>query len=296
MSPPVSTTLGTTLAPLSARRVDALLWLQRAYLVLVAGFTAWVGSFGSFWPQEIMRALPWPVPPLHARFIGALYLGATTFLLLSALAPTRRAMRTVLDIAWVWTGWLLLVSVWHISSFDVARVQAAFWWVAYVTFPFAALALSRLRLPPGQDLASMTQAWVPQTLAVLGVALVAMAAGLTLWPAGAAWIWPWRISPFLAQVYAGPLLGWGAGLLWLARRKSWSQALAPLLGLTVTAALALLGSLWHLALFTAGSPSKLIWFGLLWAIALWSAVLAAMATAAVMAARSAARAPSSSPT
>ena len=112
--------------------------LHRGYFFVVLGFTLWVGYFGFFRPLEIQRALPWPVPPLHARFIGALYLSATVFLLLAMLARSRLQVRTIVDIAFVWTGWLLLISIVHWDTFDPAREQVWFWAVAYVAFPAAA--------------------------------------------------------------------------------------------------------------------------------------------------------------
>ena len=68
---------------------------HRVYFFVVLWFTLWVGFFGTFRPEEILRALPWPVPPLHARFIGAFYLSATVFLLLSLFAKSLLAVRTI---------------------------------------------------------------------------------------------------------------------------------------------------------------------------------------------------------
>ena len=66
-------------------------WPRRWYALLVSGFTAWVGCMGFFRPTDILRALPWPVPPLHARTVGALYLAATVFLWLAAASRQRLA-------------------------------------------------------------------------------------------------------------------------------------------------------------------------------------------------------------
>ena len=70
-----------------------------------------------------MRALPWPMPPLHARFVGALYLSATVFLLLALFARSRAQVRATVVIAFAWTGWLLLITLVHHDTFDLARVQ-----------------------------------------------------------------------------------------------------------------------------------------------------------------------------
>ena len=108
---------------------------HRAYFFVVIWFTLWVGCFGFFRPDLILKALSWPVPPLHARFIGALYLGATAFLLCSILGRSLLAVRTIVHVAMWWTGWLLLVTFIHWETFDFGRPQAWFWIVAYVLFP-----------------------------------------------------------------------------------------------------------------------------------------------------------------
>lgn len=255
--------------------MNASMATRRIYFLIVLGFTAWVGFFGFFRPQEILRALPWPVPPLHARVIGAVYLSATLFLGLAALARTRLQVRTIVDIALVWTGWLLVVSIVHWRSFDPAREQVWFWVVAYITFPIAAALLSwqgRALAVPRHAL--VTQGWVRAWLAVQGAGLVLLALLLALWPDLMVSLWPWKLTPFLAQVYSGPVLGYGVGSLLLARRRNWTETLLPSLGMAAFALLALLGSSWHVALFSAGSVSKVAWFGVL-------GVLAAMSLAVV---------------
>jgi len=255
----------------------AMRW-HRANFFVVLWFTLWVGTFGFFEPGQILRALPWPLPPLHARVVGALYLAASLFLLLALLARTRLQVRTIVDIAFVWTGWLLMVSILHRESFDLARVQVWFWAVAYVSFPLAAAWLAWASpAPEVPEDARITQRWVPWILRVQGLALVLLALWLTLWPQSVVQWWPWKISALLAQVYAGPVLGFGVGSLWLAARCNWCETLIPTLGLAAFAWLALLGSSWHQALFSAGSWSKSLWFSSLLLLACVSLGLAALA-------------------
>ena len=255
----------------------ALRW-HRAYFFVVLGFTSWVGHFGFFEPSQILRALPWPLPPLHARVVGALYLAASLFLLLALLARTRLQVRTIVDIAVVWTGWLLMVSILHWDSFDPARVQVWFWAVAYVSFPLAGawLAWSSPALEVPAE-ARITQRWVPWVLRVQGLGLVLLALWLTLLPQSVMQWWPWKISVLLAQVYSGPVLGLGVGSLLLAARRNWSETWIPSLGLACFALLALVGSSWHLALFGAGSLSKVLWFSSLVLLACVSLGLVALA-------------------
>jgi len=255
----------------------AMLW-HRTYFFVVLWFTLWVGYFGFFEPLQILRALPWPLPPLHARVVGAMYLAATLFLLLAMLARTRLQVRTIVDIAFVWTGWLLMISILHWDSFDPARVQVWFWVVAYVSFPLAAAWLAWASPPPDVPAGALvTQRWVLRALRVQGLALVLLGLWLTLLPQSVTLWWPWKISAMLAQVYSGPVLGFGVGSLLLARRRNWSEALIPSLGLAAFALLALLGSTWHLGLFSADSVSKALWFTLLVVLAGLSLALVALA-------------------
>ena len=254
--------------------MKATMTLHRVYFFVVFWFTCWVGYIGFFRPLEILRALPWPAPPLHARFIGALYLGASAFLLLAMLGRSRLQVRTVVDIALVWTGWLLVITIMHWGMFDFAREQVWFWVVAYIAFPIVAAWLawaSPATTVPRNTL--MAQPWVPIYLRLQGAALVAMAALLMVLPGWVAGLWPWKISTFLAQVYSGPVLGFGVGSLLLAARRNWPETLIPTTGMLVFAVLALIGSSWHLGLFTAGSPSQFIWFGSLAFLAIMSVVL-----------------------
>ena len=56
---------------------------HRVYFAFVGAFALWVGVWGYFVPSEISRAIPWQVSPLHARFIGAMYLSGMVLMGLS---------------------------------------------------------------------------------------------------------------------------------------------------------------------------------------------------------------------
>lgn len=252
--------------------------LHRAYFFVVVWFTLWVGFFGFFRPEEILRALPWPVPPLHARFIGAIYLAATVFLVLSMLARTLLQVRTIVIMAFTWTGWLLLITFIHWDTLDFARPQAWFWVVAYVFFPIAAawLAWAGPATPrPAQGL--IAQRSVRAFLLIEGGLLVTLAAACFVAPAWVATIWPWKVSTFLVQVYSGPVLAYGVGGLLLAARRNWAETLIPAAGMVVLSVLALVASCRHLGLFTSGSPSAITWFATLALLAVGSLVLVLLA-------------------
>ena len=251
-------------------------WVHRALFLGLFGATAWVGFFGFFRPEEIHRALAFPVPPLHARFIGAIYLGTAVFCALSLISRSLVEIRTTLHIATWWTGWLLMVTILQWDRFDLANPRVWFWVVAYVVFPTVG---AWLLLGPSRDRAEapasavIAEPWIRLALRVQGFAFVVLALLFFLAPNAVVAIWPWKVSAFLTQIYSGPVLGYGLGSLVLARHGNWRETFFPSLGLLLASCLAIVGSLRHLALFAPGSPSKMVWFATLAALALFSGFL-----------------------
>ena len=107
----------------------------RSYFVLVGLFALWVGAWGFVVPGEVTRALPWPVPPLHARFIAAIYLAGLLAMVQSFFATRLATVRIPVALAALWTGALFFVSSLHLGEFDFAKPQVWFWMGAYAAFP-----------------------------------------------------------------------------------------------------------------------------------------------------------------
>lgn len=228
----------------------------RAYFFLVGLFAIWVGVWGFLLPAQVERALPWTVPPLHARFIGAFYLGGTVAMALSLLARRLAEVRIAIALAVLWTGLLLLVSLLRLDAFDFAKPQVAFWMGAYAVYPLWGAWLYRRAVkadPPAHRRPDP---------ALLVIAIVALAFGAALLVAPAAMVraWPWAVSPLLAQIYAGPFLAYGASALLLAREARPEARRIVLASLLAFALLALLASLLHLRLFHFEAPAGWLWF------------------------------------
>src|SRR5689334_2838620 len=66
---------------------------HRAYFAAVGLFAAWVGFWGYAAPAQVARALPWTVPPMHARFIASMYLAGMLAMFLSLVARQAAAVR-----------------------------------------------------------------------------------------------------------------------------------------------------------------------------------------------------------
>ncbi len=239
----------------------------RAYFALVGLFALWVGAWGYFVPAEVVRALPWPVPPLHARFIAAIYLAGLLAMLLALTAKTLAEVRIPIALAAIWTGMLLLVSMLHLEAFDFAKPQVWFWMGAYAVFPLWG---AWLYFGRGAGAAATRRPADPVLLAIGAVCLL-LAAGLLALPAQMIAVWPWKLPPLLASIYAGPFLAYGVSALMLAREgraEARRIVLASMLAFTV---LVLGASLLHLKLFHFAAPAAWVWFG---ALAVAGAVMA----------------------
>jgi hypothetical protein len=59
---------------------------QRLFFGCVLLLAGWVGYWGMFIPGQVEMALPFKVPPLHSRFLGAMYFSGATFMILSIFA------------------------------------------------------------------------------------------------------------------------------------------------------------------------------------------------------------------
>ena len=236
-------------------------WFQRIYFAAVGLFALWVGVWGYFVPARVDGAIPWLVPPLHARFLGAMYLSGTTFMLGCILARRYAEVRVVLPMIAIWTGMLFVVSLFHLGEFDYTRQQTWAWFGTYLLFPLIALGIAwqhrtDRESPPARPL----PAWMRAYLLAQGVATTLLGLALLLAPGFLAARWPWPVSLLLAQIYAAPFLSYGVGSLLLARCRTWPQIRVAVVATLVFTAAALLASLLHRALFGAG-PATWLWFG-----------------------------------
>lgn len=237
---------------------------ERIYFGAVGLLALWVGVWGFFIPDQVGKALPFLVPPLHARFLGAMYLSGLTFMIGAIRARTWAEARIVPPITAVWTGGLLVVSLLHLDAFDIGQPQDAVWFAAYAAYPVIALWLiwrhrgadSHQRVP-----GAVLPVGARRYLTVQGVVACALGAALFLAPGPMADRWPWPIPSILAQLYSAPLLAYGVGSLLLSRQQRWAEVRVGVAGILVFAIGVLVASLLHLDLFSAGDVAAWLWFG-----------------------------------
>jgi len=258
---------------------------ERLYFAAVGLLALWVGVWGFFVPGQVGKALPFLVPPLHARFLGAMYLSGLAFMVGALRAPSWAEARVVPPITAIWTGGLLVVSLLHLDAFDLGQPQDAVWFAAYLAYPLIALTLVwRHRGPDAHQRAPgpLLSAGAARYLTVQGAVASALGAALFVAPGALADRWPWPITSLLAQLYAAPLLAYGVGSLLLSRQRTWPEVRVGVVGMLVFACGVLAASLMHRDLFSAADVAAWLWFG---AFAVAAVALAGLSRSAVAGSR-----------
>ncbi|MBI2998360.1 MAG: hypothetical protein HYY46_07880 [Deltaproteobacteria bacterium] len=236
---------------------------QRIFFAAVAALALWVGFWGYFAPPQVNRAIPWLVPPLHARFLGAMYLSGAAAMIGCIVATRWAQVRAVVSMAYIWTGMLFIVSLFHVEEFDFTKIQVWIWFGAYLIYPLIALWLSwthsdQARRKETTD--STLPSWTRRYLLIQGYVVTLLALALLLAPGFMTNLWPWKITRLLAQIYSAPFLAYGLGCLWFAHERSWSEIRVGVTATLVFAAGVLLASYMHRNLFSAADIADWLWF------------------------------------
>jgi hypothetical protein len=221
-----------------------------------------VGIWGYFIPAQVDKAIPWLVPPLHARFLGAMYLSGTAFMIGGILAQYYAEVKVMIRVILIWTGMLFVVSLLYLGDFDYSRTQVWIWFGAYIIYPLIAVWLIwRDRGLNERRSDSDMPSWVRSYLSVQGILVTALALVLLLAPEFMVSIWPWNITRLLAQIYSAPFLAYGLSSLMISRLHTWAEIRVIVTATFVFALAVLLASFIHRALFSTGNLSTWIWFG-----------------------------------
>jgi hypothetical protein len=193
------------------------------------------------------------VPPLHARFLGAMYFSGTAFMVGCIFARRWAEVRVVLPMIAIWTGMLFVTSLFYLKEFDFALPQVWIWFGAYFIYPIVALWFWwQERATDITPAAATLPKWVSVYLLIQGSFITALALTLLLLPNFMVTAWPWKITPLLAQLYSAPFLSYGVGSLLLSRRKVWFEIRI--------AVFVLLASIIHRQLFSAADIADWLWF------------------------------------
>ena len=234
---------------------------HKIYFFAVGFLALWVGFFGFFLPTHVDWALPWLVPPLHARFLGSMYLSGATFMVLSLLATRWAEVRVVLPMIAIWTGMLFVISLFYLGEFNFAKPQPWIWFGAYLVYPLIALWLAwQYRNVDTAPMGVALPGWARGYLSVQGIVATVLGLVLLIAPGFMVSVWPWKITQLLAQLYSAPFLSYGIGSLLLARCQTWSEARIGVTSILVFAVGVLIASILHRQLFSIADLSDCLWF------------------------------------
>jgi hypothetical protein len=250
---------------------------QKVFFGVICAAALLVAILGLFNPAYLASIFTWLVlPPLHARFIGAIYLFGAVFMAGCLFAKQQAEVRWGVQMIGIWTGMLFLISMRNLDAFDLGLLPVQIWFASYIIYPIIAVIMT-IRQPamtgaaslPGPGLAR----WAKSFLLAQGILVSALSIALFFAPGLMSTLWPWKVTPLLAQMYAGPLLSYGLGSFLFAKQEQTLgvRALVPaMLAFTVTTVIV---SILHLNLFAFNEAADLLWFA--WFI-ISSSILAVM--------------------
>jgi hypothetical protein len=238
---------------------------QRLFYAVICAAALLVAVLGFFAPEYLASIFTWLVlPPLHARFVGAIYLFGAVFMVGCLAARTQAEVRWAVQLIGVWTGMLLIISLLNLKAFDFKLLPVWIWFISYITYPIISIWMTwRQPKPPlGEALpGSSLPAWSKGFLLIQGVVISVLAVLLFFIPTFMSTIWPWKVTAVLAQMYAGPLLAYGLGSLLFARQDKWLEIRLIVPGMFAFTAGTVIVSIMHINLFSFTELVDLLWFG-----------------------------------
>ena len=231
--------------------MSAVTVTERLYFLAVGVLAALVGVPAYLAPAHVDSVLPFAVPPMHSRLIGAVYLSGLVIMVGGLLAERWAEIRVIPLLTAIWTGGLLLVTLLHLEDFDFAKTQTRIWFAAYVAYPLIGIGIlvRRRRDGPPPVAGPGPARWTQAFLVAQGAALTALGVALALAPGTMADGWPWPVTSLLAQIYSAPLLAYGVASLLLARAGTWREMRIVVVGIGLFTLAALVGSVIHRELF-----------------------------------------------
>lgn len=238
---------------------------QRLFYGVICAAALLVAVLGFFAPKDLASAFTWMVlPPLHARFVGAIYLFGAVFMAGCLAARTQAEVRWAVPMIGIWTGMLFIISLLNLRAFDFKLLPVWIWFVSYIIYPILSIGMT-WRQPKLQQADALPgpslPAWSKGFLLTQGVVISVLAVLLFLIPNFMSTIWPWKVTPVLAQMYAGPLLSYGLGSMLFSRQNRWLGIRAIVPGMFVFTAGTVIVSVIHISLFSLTELADWLWFG-----------------------------------
>lgn len=212
-------------------RDDRILPFTRVLAAVVTAIlvTAWVVLY--LWPEQTDRRFAWTVEPtMTPMLMGAGYGSAALFW---ARVMAGRRWHTVglgFLATTVFTWMLLVATLLHWDKFHHGTGVFYLWLWVYIVTPVvvpAVWAWNRRRDPGVPDVDDPRfPAPVVTALYVSGLAMLAIAVWLFVFPSSAIDVWPWSLTPLTARTVAAFVALPGVSWLVIARDGRWSATKA----------------------------------------------------------------------
>lgn len=258
------------LAPATADHAPANPVIHRVFAVIITIAAAFVAWLGFAQPKRMDEAFTWAqLPPLHAAFVGALYLFGAVLVGGSAVARHRAQWGAIIAGIAIFTTSMLVLTVLNTEAFDWSLGPVKAWVVSYVVYPPIAWILTfwLARLPivssGGASIARPTRLLLVAVAVVFGVSGIALVTARETM----ARAWPWPVSNGVAQFYGGPFLAVAWVAWWYARRDHRADLVVYAPAVAVLAVAVLATSIDHRDLFGADDPAAWLWFAVFGALA-----------------------------
>jgi hypothetical protein len=237
---------------------------QKLFFAVIFAAALLVAVLGLFAPQILADLFTWLIlPPLHARFVGAIYLFGALFMAGCLLARDQAAVRPAFPMIGIWTGVLFIISLLNLEAFDFSQPAVWIWFASYLVYPIIAVQMT-LKYPlrkSAEDLPEQSlPGWARRFLFWQGVIVTLLAGLLFFLPGLMSSLWPWKVTPTLAQMYAGPLLSYGIGSILYSWQRQWSEIRPVAPAMLAFTLITLLISAVHRSLFSAGELADWTWF------------------------------------
>jgi hypothetical protein len=238
---------------------------QRFFYGVIWAAALLIALLGLFSPEYLASIFTWMVlPPLHARFVGSIYLFGAVFMTGCLFAKTQAEVRWAIQMIGIWTGMMFIISLLNLKAFDFKLLPVWIWFISYIAYPIISIWMTIKQ--PKQEADSLTgpslPAWSKGFLLVQGVIVSLLAVLLFFVPTFMSTIWPWKVTLVLAQMYAGPLLSYGLGSLLFSRQDKWLGIRTIVPGMFAFTAGTVIVSFMHINLFSFAELADLLWFGL----------------------------------
>jgi hypothetical protein len=238
---------------------------QRIFFAVICVAAVLVAILGLFNPAYLASIFTWlELPPLHARFVGAIYAFGAVFMAGCLAARYQAEVRWAVQLIGIWTGMLFVISLLNLSAFDFNLLPVQIWFASYIIYPIISLwmTLQQPHLMRTGDLPGLQLAgWAKGFLFTQGILFSLLAVLLFSAPTFISTLWPWKVTTVLAQMYAGPLLSYGLGSLLFSRQEKWLGVRAILPGMLVFTVTTVIISFVHIGLFSFNEIPDLLWFG-----------------------------------